>query len=63
MGGGEGCSRTLLLPAPQLPLSCLDRAQTCHLRSRGRLRSLPFSGFRPELCSSAGNAVLGGFAA
>ena len=41
------------------PVSCLDRVQTCHLRRRGRTRSLPFSCFRPVICSSWGNAVLG----
>lgn len=48
-----------IAPCIPAPVSCLDRAQTCHLRRRGRARSLPFSGFRPELCFSAGNAGLG----
>lgn len=59
MGGWGRVQPNFTAPCIPAPVSCLDRAQICHLRSRGRRRSLPFSGFCPELGSSAGNVGLG----
>lgn len=49
----------MIVPCIPAPVSCLDRAQTCHLRRWGRARSLPFSCFCQKICSSVENAGLG----
>lgn len=56
--GSKGAAKLTASCIPAL-VSCLDRVQACHLRRRRRTRSLPFSCFRPEICSCAGSAGLG----